>query len=147
MSAATVDRAGAGLVARGMKRRAECNCGGLVVETEGEPVRVSVCHCLACQRRSGSAFAVQARFARDGVTVMGRSTTFARTGDAGTTARFHFCPTCGASVFYEIEAMPEVIAIAVGAFADPGFPPPTIGVYEARRHPWVTIEGLVEHYD
>jgi hypothetical protein len=39
-----------------------CSCGQLQVTTTGEPVRISVCHCLACQRRTGSAFGVQARF-------------------------------------------------------------------------------------
>ena len=43
-------------------RHASCSCGQLRIETSGEPFRVSVCHCLNCKRRSGSAFAVQARF-------------------------------------------------------------------------------------
>lgn len=45
-------------------RRATCTCGQLGVDCEGDPVRVSVCHCLPCQQRTGSAFGVQARFAR-----------------------------------------------------------------------------------
>jgi hypothetical protein len=129
-----------------MNRRAACTCGALSVDTEGEPVRISVCHCLACQRRSGSAFAVQARFPRERTRVSGPSTTYVRTGDSGGTATFHFCPTCGDTAYYEIDAMPDVIAIPVGAFADPTFPAPTIGVYEVRRHAWVTIDGLAEHY-
>jgi len=44
--------------------------------------------------------------------------------------------------------MPGVIAIAIGAFADPDFPPPEYSVYEERKHKWVTIVGDdVEHYD
>jgi hypothetical protein len=44
--------------------------------------------------------------------------------------------------------MPDVVAVAVGAFADPTFPPPTVAVYEARRHPWAVMPGLdVEHFD
>jgi hypothetical protein len=130
-----------------MKRRAACSCGALSVEIDGEPVRISVCHCLACQRRTGSAFGVQARFPRASASVSGASTAYARTGDSGGTATFHFCPTCGAIVYYEIDAMPDVIAIPVGAFADPAFPGPTIAVYEARRHPWVTIDGIAERWD
>ena len=45
-----------------MTRSASCSCGRLTVSVTGEPARVSVCHCLACQRRTGSAFGVQARF-------------------------------------------------------------------------------------
>jgi hypothetical protein len=130
-----------------MTRRAACTCGALSVDTEGEPLRISVCHCFACQRRSGSAFAVQARFPRTRTTITGPSTTYVRTGDAGGTCTFHFCPTCGDTVYYDIDAIPDVLAIPVGAFADSAFPPPTIGVYEGRRHPWVTVDGLAEHHD
>ena len=41
---------------------ASCRCGQLTATATGEPVRISVCHCLVCQRRSGSAFAAQVRF-------------------------------------------------------------------------------------
>lgn len=129
-----------------MKRRAACTCGALSVETDGEPVRISVCHCLACQQRTGSPFAAQARFPRDRAQVSGPSTAFMRTGDSGGKATFHFCPTCGVTVYYEIDAMPDVIAIPVGVFTDPTFPAPTIEVYESRKHPWVTIGGIAEHY-
>lgn len=130
-----------------MTRRAACSCGALSVETDGDPVRISVCHCLNCQRRSGSAFAVQARFPRDRARVSGPSTAYVLTGDSGAQATFHFCPTCGATVYYEIGAMPDMIAIPVGAFADPAFPGPTVSVYEVRRHPWLTISGTTEHFD
>jgi hypothetical protein len=130
-----------------MKRLAACSCRALSVQTEGYPVRISVCHCFACQQRTGGQFAVQARFPRERTSVSGPSTTYVRTGDSGGKATFHFCPTCGCTVYYEIDAIPEVIAIPVGAFTDSTFPGPTISVYGLRRHPWVTIEGVTEHYD
>jgi len=127
---------------------ASCSCGQLTAVARGEPIRISICHCLACQKRTGSVFGVQARFPQDAVTVAGRSTEYARTGDEGTTARFHFCPTCGAIVFYLMDAMPGMVAIPVGAFADPSFPPPRVSVYEVRRHPWVRVEAdVIEHFD
>ena len=61
---------------------------------------------------------------------------------------FRFCPTCGTSVYYTADYMPGAIAIAVGSFADPSFPAPTLSVYEHRRHAWVTVPGsIVEHLD
>lgn len=128
-------------------RRATCSCGQLCVVAEGDPIRVSVCHCLACQKRTGSAFGVQARFPRDKVTIEGRSTEYARTGDTGNVARFHFCPDCGATVYYQLEQVPDAIAVPVGAFADPGFFPPKISIYEARQHAWLKITAEVEHWD
>jgi len=46
-------------------RRASCNCGKLQIVCEGEPVRTGICHCLECQRRTGSVFGSQAFFKRD----------------------------------------------------------------------------------
>lgn len=130
-------------------RLASCSCGELRLSLEGEPVRVSVCHCLACQQRTGSAFGAQARFHRDQVRQReGRSTEFVRTGDAGSRITLHFCPLCGTTVFWEIEALPDHVAVAMGAFADPKFPAPTVSVYEDRRHAWVSLgDTIVERWD
>ncbi|WUR10879.1 GFA family protein [[Empedobacter] haloabium] len=128
-------------------RLASCSCGQLTAQVSGEPVRNSICHCLACQRRSGSVFAQQARYRRADVTVAGQSTRYTRTGDEGTSATFHFCPACGATVYYEINDLPEFVAIPVGAFADPAFPAPTVSVYESRMHGWVVPPAEAEHYD
>ena len=114
------------------KRLASCSCGQLTAEVVGEPVRISICHCLACQRRTGSVFGEQARFPREALTV-GR-------------ARFHFCPTCGATVFYEIEGAGDLVGVPVGAFADPGFPTPRVSVYEERMHSWVVPPPGAERF-
>ena len=37
-------------------RRQVAVAGQLTASCTGEPVRVSVCHCLDCQKRTGSAF-------------------------------------------------------------------------------------------
>lgn len=124
-----------------MKTRvASCSCGQLTVTTRGEPVRVSICHCLACQRRTGSVFGVQARFPRDAAEIAGDSKAYVRIGDEGNEVTFHFCPVCGATVHYAVAGYDDGrIAIPVGAFADPQFPAPSVSVYETRRHSWVGL--------
>ena len=103
-------------------------------------MRVSVCHCLACQRRTGSAFGAQARFPADAVTIEGTPRRYERRSDEnGELREFFFCGECGATVFYEIESMPGFRAIPLGAFADPGFPPPVLEIWEERKVPWVEI--------
>lgn len=127
--------------------RARCRCGALTAEAHGEPVRVSVCHCRDCQRRSGSAFSAQVRFPADRVVVAGPATSYQVTGESGRWGRFRFCPTCGTTVAYEIEAMPDVIAIPLGTFEDPGAFDPRHSVWEGRKLAWVGITGDVEHHD
>jgi hypothetical protein len=114
---------------------------------EGEPVRVSVCHCLACQRRTGSAFGYQARFPRDRVRITGQAREYVRTSDEGEDRTFTFCPECGATVAYALGSAPDVVAVPVGAFADPAFPEPRFSVWESRKHAWVTLPPGAERYD
>jgi hypothetical protein len=130
-------------ISRQNVRSASCSCGQLQVTTMGEAVRISVCHCLACQRRTGSAFGVQARFPRDAVTTTGRGTQYVRTADSGKTVTSTFCPDCGSTVYYELELVPGFVGIPVGGFADPGFTPPQVSVYEEHRHPWVGLSADV----
>ena len=124
-------------------REASCSCGQLTLTAEGDPIRISMCHCLACQRRTGSAFGIQARFPADRVRVAGRYAEYVRTSDEGEERTFRFCPDCGATVFWTLAAVPDAIAVPIGAFADPSFPPPTISVYDSRRHPWVSLPDTV----
>jgi hypothetical protein len=119
---------------------AACSCGQLHLEAEGDPVRISVCHCLECQRRTGSAFGAQARFPTELVTITGEHHNYARVSDDGEERTFAFCPTCGSTVFYQTE--PERIAITLGSFADPTFPQPTVSVWEERKHGWVELTGI-----
>ncbi len=132
-------------------RTASCRCGQLRATATGEPVRVSVCHCLNCQKRSGSAFAAQARWPSAQVTIEGESKGFVLTADSGNAATFHFCPNCGSDVYYTISGNPkfaDLIAIPIGAFADLHFPRPQYSVWEQRKHAWVEINGPgIEHFD
>lgn len=125
-------------------RTATCSCGQLTLTVRGEPIRVSVCHCLACQRRTGSVFGAQARFPRSSVTISGRSTEYVRAGDEGSRVIFSSCPQCGATVQYSVEGDDEEnISVPPGAFADPEFPVPSFSVYEERMHSWVSLPAGV----
>src|SRR5438132_2770742 len=98
-------------------RIASCSCGQLRLTCAGEPVRISICHCLECQKRTGSAFGSQARFPREGVTIQGQASRWTRLGDSGEAITFSFCPVCGSTVYWEPSAAPDLVAVAVGAFA------------------------------
>jgi len=122
-------------------RVASCSCGQFRLTCEGEPVRISMCHCLECQKRTGNVFATQARFPREFVTIEGRATQWTRAGDSGQPCMFNFCPVCGSTVYWEPAGTPGFVSVAVGAFADPSFPPPRVSVYEERQHPWALAAG------
>jgi len=129
--------------------RAACRCGQLSVTVIGEPVRISVCHCRDCQKRSGSAFAAQARWPEDKVRIAGRSASWSHHADSGNRLTHYFCPECGSTVHYHNEGRTDgLVAIPLGAFDDPDFLRPRFSVWEKRRHDWVAIVGEdVEHLD
>ena len=120
-------------------RRAACSCGQLSLAIEGEPTRIAMCHCLECQRRTGAVISNQARFHREQVKISGQATAWKRSADSGNALIFHFCPLCGSTVYWEGEGFPGYLAVAVGNFADPSFPGPTIAVWEESRHPLLAL--------
>jgi len=129
------------------QRLAACACGRLQLRCQGEPRRVSMCHCVDCQRRTGSPFSIAAFFDRSAVNVVdGTSKTFSRNSLAGRKVTFHFCPECGSTVFWEPELTPQRIGVAVGAFADPSFPPPEQSVFTSYKHTWLDLPGEVRAF-
>lgn len=131
-----------------MTHTASCSCGQLKVEYAGEITRSAVCHCYACQRRTGSVFGAQVALRRELTTVTGQSTTWVRVPEDGGTVEFHFCPICGSTVFWQIDDMTDRWIVAVGAFADRDFPAPVFSVYEDHMHRWVILpETVTEHMD
>lgn len=121
-----------------MVHEASCSCGQLTVTCRDAPTSVSLCHCRACQRRTGGPFGIAAFFPRDAVTAKGRWRTFRRGSDAGFALDFHFCDTCGSTVFWEPSRLPDLIAVGVGFFGDPDFPKPTAEYHTECRHAWVS---------
>jgi hypothetical protein len=129
-----------------MIRIARCCCGSLHAEATGELAIVAACHCTECQRRTGSAFGVSTYLPTAQVRTEGLSNVYVRGSDSGRKVEFHFCPKCGSTVFWYLEALPDIVGIAFGAFADPSMPSPAISVWETTRHPWVTFDHQLERH-
>jgi len=102
-----------------------------------------MCHCLACQRRTGAVLSNQALFSGDQITVAGKSSMWTRTAESGNTLTYHFCPVCGSTVYWDATRFPGHVMVAIGNFADPGFPAPAVAVWEQTRHHWVSLPADV----
>jgi hypothetical protein len=128
--------------------RATCSCGQLQLTCEGEPVRISICHCIACQKRTGSAFGYQARFPEAQILeIRGKAKQFTRTAESGRAVTSSFCPDCGSTVYWTLEGAPGLVAVAVGSLADANFPAPRHSVYERHRHHWISTPAGIENLD
>ena len=112
-------------------RTARCACGALSVTAVGQPIKVSACHCHACQRRTGSAFSVAVFYDRDRVTLDGASKTFVRPGDSGQNVEFHFCPTCGVETYAFAEGKDGTPMMAVNVNCLDGVDPRALKSHHA----------------
>jgi len=114
-----------------------CACGAVRYRISGEPVRISICHCTQCQKRTGSAFGMGCVFSREAVEVLtGDVTEYERIAESGNRVRFHFCSVCGTSVFWDFEAMPEARGIAAGTLDDTSWLDPRLHVWTKHSQGW-----------
>ncbi|MEQ8444618.1 MAG: GFA family protein [Pelagibacterium sp.] len=127
-------------------RIASCTCGQLSITVHGKCLGNGICHCLACQSRTGSAFATLGAWPAP-FEVKGEATQYVRTGDSGAQFRFNFCPVCGSTVFHTEESTGDFVMVAIGCLSDPDFPAPQDSVYDSRRHHWVTLPESTAVYD
>jgi hypothetical protein len=128
-----------------MQRTAQCQCGSLRAIAAREPRINNVCHCRACQRRTGSVISAGAFFLKADVQCEGPSKIYTRRADSGQEVHFHFCPNCGTSVYWQADIVPDFLGIAVGCFADPNFPAPSFSIWEEGRHPWLGLPPGIGH--
>ena len=129
-----------------MERIAECHCGQLRAITSGEPESVYVCHCKACQRRTGAIIHNGSRWLKSQVRIEGEHKIYSRKGDSGSEIRFHFCPNCGSSVFWEGDRSPTTWASRSAASPTRVFPAPTSSGYEESMHPWLELPPDTAHF-
>lgn len=141
-----------------MERAAECACGRLSVKVRGDPHTVVSCHCDFCLKRTGSVYPVVAWFDNEQILdVSGDRKIFDGReidgvgNDFDFSTIYHFCPVCGASVYWTFGSFPDSLpdhivklmerttAIGVGSFVDPDFPPPTMQLRPALRPGWLTL--------
>jgi hypothetical protein len=127
--------------------KASCQCGKLTANiAEGAEAVTVMCHCLDCQRRTGSPFGTIAYFPREAVTISGKPREFTRPTDAGNSFTTGFCADCGSTVYARASRMPEITGVTLGTLADPTFPAPIRSVYEQSKHDWVPMPDSVTRH-
>jgi hypothetical protein len=128
-----------------MERTAACSCGQLSVTVEGDPAFHGLCSCFECQRESGAPFSYAGYWPKSAVRrIGGTSSEWRRLAESGRWIDRHFCPTCGSSLYGYAEFAPDTIWIAIGNFADPGFPDPRYAVWSENKDPWVVFPPSCE---
>ena len=120
--------------------QASCQCGALTASiADGAEPAVILCHCIDCQKRSGSPFGAMAYYPEGSVTLNGEAHEYARATDSGHIFTTGFCPRCGSTLYGKASRFPEIVGVTVGTISDPSFPAPARSVYEQSRHHWLAM--------
>lgn len=98
-----------------------CLCGEVRYDTEGDPIRTTVCHCLFCQKITGTAYMVEAIFPTSALRVTkGTPSTYShRSAGSGKMVHLHFCPRCATKTHLTFERLPDLCGIYTGTYDDP----------------------------
>src|SRR6187551_1828566 len=96
-----------------------CSCGKVRFSADADPAFVAVCHCRACQRASGSAFAVIVALPAPALGITGDLTTYDSKGDSGQGVHDRFCPRCGSPIARSVDVLPGLMMVRAGVLDDP----------------------------
>lgn len=120
-----------------------CHCGSVRYQLAGEPAMTVNCHCLNCQKSSGSGHVFHLGFAADQLSVTGDTKSFHYTGDSGSKVALHFCPQCGTTLFGESESMPGFKTLRAATLDDSSSFAPQLTVYEKRCQSWDAVDANI----
>jgi len=127
-------------------REGGCLCGAVRYRVTNAPIRTGVCHCRFCQRRTGSAFGIGVYFRKqDFELVRGEVSSYEhRSDETSRWLRLEFCPTCGTTVSWTLEALPHGRGVSGGTFDDSSWLKIERHAWTRSRQHWVPIPPGVE---
>jgi hypothetical protein len=129
------------------ERKGGCSCGGVCYFMTSEPLFVHCCHCLSCQRQTGSAFVINLLIEADYVEVVtGEPQPVSVPRDDGSRQRIFRCPDCQIALFSEY-GRPEVLFVRGGTLDEPGSVAPDVHIYTRSKLPWVALPDSVPAFE
>ncbi|HET8892759.1 MAG TPA: GFA family protein [Gaiellaceae bacterium] len=124
-----------------------CSCGAVRYRLASEPMFVHCCHCLNCQRQTGSAFVVNLLIEADRVELLADEPEPVEVPrDDGSTQRIFRCPTCQIAVFSEY-GRPQVRFVRAGTLDDPKSIEPDVHIFTKSKVAWVTLPESTPAFD
>jgi hypothetical protein len=116
-----------------------CGCGAVSYRMTGRPMFVNCCHCLDCQRQTGSAFVINALIEADRVQVSGETAATRMPTDSGQPHDIHRCAACGTALWSEYGGRSEIRFMRVGTLNDPTAIAPDAHIFTRTKQPWVSL--------
>ena len=120
--------------------KGSCLCGAVRYELTAEPAMAGFCHCLNCQKLSGSGHAFHTMAPRDAFSISGPLKGYSWTADSGNTVTTYFCTVCGSPIYGESAGFPGMITLRAASLDDPSTAKPQMSVFAKRVQPWDHVE-------
>jgi len=130
-----------------VEREGGCACGAVRYRLTSDPLFVHCCHCLNCQRQTGSAFVINILIEADRVELLaGEPHRVDVPRDDGSMQQVFRCPACQVAL-YSIYTRPEVNFVRAGTLDDPSTVSPDVHIYTKSKVPWVTLPESVPAFE
>ena len=120
-----------------------CACGVTRYRLTSEPLFVHCCHCLNCQRQTGSAFVINALIEADRVELLaGEPQPVSVPRSGGKKQRIWRCPACQVAVYSQYTRR-QMRFVRAGTLDDPSALAPDVHIYTRSKLPWVVLPEAV----
>ena len=124
-----------------------CSCGAVRYRLTSPPLFVHCCHCLNCQRQTGSAFVINLLIEGDRVELLaGEPQPVDVPRDDGSSQRIHRCPTCRVAVYSQY-TNPEVLFVRAGTLDEPRGIAPDVHIFTRSKVDWVVLPESVPAFE
>jgi hypothetical protein len=128
-------------------REGGCSCGAVRYRLTSEPMFVHCCHCLNCQRQTGSAFVINLLLEADRIELLaGEPQPVDVPRDDGSTQRIYRCPSCQVAVYSEY-GRPEVRFVRAGTLDEPSSVAPDVHIFTRSKVPWLRLPESTPAFD
>jgi hypothetical protein len=128
-------------------REGGCACGAVRYRLTSEPLFIHCCHCLNCQRQTGSAFVINLLIEADRVDLLADDPQPVEVPrDDGSTQKIFRCPNCQVAVYSQY-THPGVRFVRGGTLDDPRGVDPDVHIFTRSKVGWVTLPESVPAFE
>jgi hypothetical protein len=124
-----------------------CACGEVRYRLTDRPMFVHCCHCLDCQRQTGSAFVLNAIYEQDRIElVSGTPEPVAVPTSSGRVHEIHRCPSCQTALWSDYGRR-RLRFVRTGTLDDPSALKPDVHIFTRSKLPWVALPADTPAFD
>src|SRR2546425_11207488 len=125
-----------------------CACGEVRYRLTAAPMFVHCCHCLNCQRHTGSAFVINLLIEADRVEIVsGAPEPINMPPEGGTPNRIFRCARCRVAVWSEYGGRSQILVVRGGTLEEPSAVTPDVHIYTRSKLPWVALPPSVPAFE